>query len=776
MLRCAARLPLAAVRRAGVRRSRVSSSALRALSTLSSSSKLPRGSSRRTATKTAAKTSSMKHSSSFATKTSMPVSELPEPLQGLASRVFNDAIMRRVLEPETYQAFRRCQASGQPMSKAHANSLALAMQRWAMGHGCVNYAHWFSALRGSNAEKHDGFVDIDYSNGEMLVTFSGSKLFMGESDGSSFPHGGTRATHRAAAYTAWDVTSPPFIRGDTLYIPSVFVTWRGDPIDEKTPLLRSQDAINNEAVRLLRALGDEKTKRVVANVGWEQEFFVVDHDLFLQRQDLVSTGRTLLGAQPHKGQQTDGNYFGRIPLRTRAFLKDVQTKMWKLGISFHCLHNEVAPSQHEVSPIFTLTNVAADQNVVAMEVLHEVAAKHDLAVLMHEKPFAGLNGSGKHNNWGLNTDAGTNLFVPGKTVDEQRRFITLVAALARTLDLHGDLLRIGISSAGNDHRLGAQEAPPAIMSLYTGEILEAHLRKVVDGGPLEGYGQAVSELDVGTPAVVPLGDVPVEDRNRTAPFPFCGNRFEFRAVGSDQNISFPLALLNTAMAESMGILATEIEGGKSQREAVCDMLKKHFRVIFNGDGYSKEWVEEADRRGLWHLPTTVDAVTVFDSEKNRKLFRDMNVFDESALLARQVILFEQYYTQLQMEASTLLEMLTTGVIPVLLEDQVSSTLAAASTSSKVIHNFLAKKEKLVESIVAETEKLEELFNAWPSDAGDREQAVYACDTIKPQMEAVRELVDQAERKVPSDMWPFPSYDTLLYYHHAQTGEEVVKNN
>jgi glutamine synthetase len=592
----------------------------------------------------------------------------------------------------------------------------------------------------------------------MKIAFEGSRLFFNETDGSSFPNGGMRQTHRAAAFMNWDRTSPPFVRNGTLYIPAAFVTHNGDALDEKTPLLRSQEVINTEGLRLQKLLGDTTATEVVANVGWEQEFFMVDRDAFLKRPDLVAAGRMLTGAQPPRGQQTDFNYFNRMNPRVKSYMDEVTAEFLNLGIPCTVFHNEVAPSQHEFSPIFKVTNVANDENTMTMEVMEDIAVKHDLAVLFHEKPFGGVNGSGKHNNWGVNTNSGRNLFVPGKTEQDQASFVSMVAALARTLHVHGDVIRTGVATSGNDHRLGAQEAPPAIISLYTGDLMEAHLKKVVDGGPLAGYGLDKGEITFGSKSVSPIM-ANLEDRNRTAPFPFCGNRFEFRAVGSNQNIAFPLAILNTAFAESMGVLSANIEKSGDVRASVQAMLTEHWPVIFNGNGYSDEWPIEAEKRGLANLKNTVDAWETFTSAKNVKLFQDQKVFTEREVHARQEIAFERYINDLMIESSCLLDMMQTGVIPACAADL--ATFSGSSLGSSRGAKYAA--------LEASVDSLQSIVDAFPDDADVNAQARYCVDVIKPQMLAVREASDTAERLVEASKWPYPKYSEILFHHHFEEG-------
>jgi glutamine synthetase len=621
-------------------------------------------------------------------------------------------------------------------------------------------------MRGGNGVKYDMFIDYDWGgegtlNGTMKdMTIAEPDLFFNETDGSSFPNGDMRQTHRAAAFMNWDRISPPFVRNGCLYLPASFVTHNGDALDEKTPLLRSQEAINQSGLRLQKLLGDNESTEVVANVGWEQEFFAVDRDMYLQRPDLMSAGRMLVGAQPPRGQQTDFNYFNRMQPRVRAYMDELTEELLQLGMPVSVFHNEVAPSQYEFSPIFKLTNVATDENTLAMEVMEDLAVRHNLAILFHEKPFGGVNGSGKHNNWGLNTDSGRNLFVPGKNDQDQASFIALVACLARALHIHGDVVRVSVATAGNDHRLGAQEAPPAIISLYTGDLMEAHLQKVVDGGELAGYGQETTTIDFGSRAVSPL-TANLEDRNRTAPFPFCGNRFEFRAVGSSQNCAYPLAVVNAAMAESMTVLADQIDGGMSARDAVAAMLKEHWAIIFNGNGYSDEWPVEAASRGLPNLKNTVDAVETLTSPKNQQLFESQKIFTPRELEARQEIQFEKYTNDLTIEANCMIDMMETGIIPACAKDLQTYTGTSLGTKRAALYSEL---EKAVDT-------LSDLYENVPDDTPNA-QARYCVDVLKPQMEEVRALSDTAERMVDAGLWPFPKYSELLFHHHSGAPEEM----
>lgn len=670
--------------------------------------------------------------------------------------VWDASKMEMSLSEETYEAYLAKINEDVPLTKAQKNEIADALAAWAMSRGAVSFSHWFMPVRGLRAGmKEDSFIDIDYGTGESISrTFNGTKLFFGETDGSSFPNGGLRATHTAAAYTSWDCTSAPFIRGQNLFIPSVFVSYRGHALDEKTPHLLSQEAVNREGMKLLKQLGDTESSKVVSNVGWEQEFFLVDKDLYNERPDLVQTGRTIVGAPSALGQQLDNNYFTDVNPRAKRFMEDLRDECWKLGMNYVVHHNEVAPSQHEFSPIFSLTNYAADQNLASIELMNQIASKHGLAVLLHEKPYAGINGSGKHNNWGLNTDSGKNLFTPGKTAESQANFISMVACLVRGFDLHGDLIRSGVATAGNDHRLGAQEAPPAIMSVYTGTVMEEHLKSVMEGGPLEGYtGAGEGDLEILTSAIQPI-EKPAEDRNRTAPFPFCGNRFEFRAVGSNQQIYWPLTCLNTIVADSMKELASMIEGGMSQRDATAKMLKDHWRVVFNGNGYDEAWHKEAEfDRKLPNLRNTPAALATLASDKNKELFSSQKVFSAEEVEARQETLLEEYANTITIEANCMLDMMNQGCIPACCEDLKEYEGTGLEGNRKEAYKLLANN----------TATLQSVLEAAPE--GAQEAADYCADSIIPAMNEVRASCDLAERLCSNSKWPFPVYSELLFQHH-----------
>jgi glutamine synthetase len=681
---------------------------------------------------------------------------LPVALANINSKVLDDDTMRGLVDPDVYHAFAHCRSTGNQMTKPDADALATSIRKWAQLHGCIGYSHWFSPMRGPiHGEKLETFMAVDFDTGRLIVDLSGRELFQSETDGSSFPNGGLRVTHEAAAYVGWDTGSPPFIYGQTLFIPSAFISWTGEALDQKTPLLRANVAVSKQAVRMLRHLGDLKTEGVVCNVGWEQEFFVIDRDKYLARTDLVATGRTLLGQTPLRGQEQSSCYFSKMSPRVRHYLDLAIKKMWELGISIDCAHNEVAPAQHEISPIFCLANLAADTNVLAMDVLRDLAFDQGLVVLFHEKPFAGINGSGKHNNWGLNTDNGENLFVPGDGTSENRRFIAFVAALLRAVHKHGDLLRCSVSTAGNDHRLGAQEAPPAIFTLYLGKRLEEHIKKAADGGDITGYGAEDKYIWVSRPVAEIKANL--EDRNRTAPFPWCGNRFEFRAVGGNQHIAFPNTMINAAIADSLKHMCDQVDAGHDLDKVIRDTIRESQVALFCGDGYSSELYDFADMGGLIHLKSSPEAYQELTSDKNVKLFVDLEIFNEREISARQEVLMESFATELWIEARTLLHILQTRVLPAAMQD------ARLDGDSGFTSKLLSKKRDLIQELLEETDRLTEAFDAFPSE-GASEAALYAQDTIKPLMESARAVADQLEGLVDRRLWPFPTYTEILYDH------------
>merc|ERR1719183_1131001 len=604
-------------------------------------------------------------------------------LGGLASFVYDHATMKKTLPKATYDRFLDSLDTGAATPEEDMKIIAEAIFTWARARGATDFAHWFFPSRGGSgavggalgALKMDTLVDLDFgsklANKPAFATLPYERLFQGETDGSSFPNGGLRATHTAAAFTTWDRTSPCFVMDKVLRIPCSFVTHLGKCIDDKTPLLRSNDAVNKEGLRLLKAIkiGTDATA-IHSFLGWEQEFFVIKAEHYLNRPDLVNCGRTLVGCLPTRSQQMDLNYFATVPDKVQELLFNIQAVSLKLGIPMAVIHNEVAPAQHEMSPIYCQSTFSSDNNVLFMEIANKEAAKLGLAVLFHEKPFAGINGSGKHNNWSIGTDTGMNFFYPGKTDDAMKLFVTGIACLAYGLKQHNELVRCAVAHAGNDHRLGAQEAPPAIISLYPGTGFEAHVDAIINGGELLGYKAEKKLADPKSKAAMgaPCG---VEDRNRTAPFPFCGNRFEFRAVGSSQNCSFPIAIVNTVMASGMAHLASLIEKGTSHRDAVAQMYKENRSVIFTGNGYSAEWPVEAAKRGLPNLNNTPLAIATFNSKKAKEVFNAMGVFADDECDARQEVMYENYNTVLSIEVDTLIKMVETGILPACAQDMAS---------------------------------------------------------------------------------------------------------
>jgi glutamine synthetase len=600
-------------------------------------------------------------------------------------------------------------------------------------------------------------VDLDFSSSEANKPFFAvlpfERLFQGETDGSSFPNGGLRATHTAAAFTTWDRSSPPYMHGTTLRIPCSFVTHLGRAIDEKTPLLRSQDAVSAQGLRLLKNLKLAPDAKVLNSyLGWEQEFFVISAEMYKQRPDLVNCGRTLFGRLPTRNQQMDLNYFGPVPKKVDNLMKEAQEVMLKAGIPMAVRHNEVAPGQHEMSPIFGAANFSADNNVFFMEIMNELAAKHGLAVLFHEKPFAGINGNGKHANWSVGTDSGINFFYPGKTDEARTIYTAALACLAHGIYQYNEMLRCAVAHAGNDHRLGAQEAPPAIISLSPGTGFEQHVDNIINGGPLHEFKAEKKMQPTGCKASMAV-EANVEDRNRTAPFPFCGNRYEFRAVGSSQNCSFPVMICNTIMAAGMSALSDEIEKGTAARDAVAAMYKTNRSVIFTGNGYSAEWPAEAAKRGLPNLNTTPKAVKEWASSKNIEVFKKLNILTEEETKAKQETMYEMYNTTLMVEVKTMIQMVESGFLPACAKD----LNAFANTK------LAGGRQALYESIMKQNDALKAMLSKVPSDMVA--EAEWLCNTVKPQMDALRKLVDEAEGLMEKSVYPYPSYEAMLYHHH-----------
>eukprot|EP00931_Biecheleriopsis_adriatica_P039944 TRINITY_DN2284_c0_g1_i1.p1 TRINITY_DN2284_c0_g1~~TRINITY_DN2284_c0_g1_i1.p1 ORF type:complete len:701 (-),score=151.51 TRINITY_DN2284_c0_g1_i1:74-2176(-) len=690
-----------------------------------------------------------------------------DPLCLLGAAIFDEKVMSERLPVAVVQRFQQCLVAGGNTPEADQRVIADALFAWSRELGAIDFAHWFFPIRGGGgavggmlgAFKMDTLMDLDFSSGyankPMKACLPHERLFQGETDGSSFPNGGLRVTHAAAAFTTWDRSSPPFVLNNCLYIPCSFVTHYGKCIDEKTPLLRSADAVRTHGMRLLKALGvGASAKTIQSYLGWEQEFFVVSAEHYKARPDLVNCGRTLFGKLPTRHQQADLNYFGPVPGSVATLMDRVQAIMLKCGCAMAVKHNEVAPGQHEMSPVFCASSRSADSNVFFMEVMNREAAKLGLQVLFHEKPFAGINGNGKHANWSIGTDSGLNFFYPGKTEEATKLFVSAIACLSYGLAQYNELVRCSVAHAGNDHRLGAQEAPPAIISLYPGTGFESYVEKIIAGAELTGYKAEKKKQQTGCSSAMDI-EANVEDRNRTAPFPFCGNRFEFRAVGSSQNCSFPIMVCNTIMAAGMAHLAELIEKGMRDRDAVAKLFEESRHVIFTGNGYSAEWPVEAAKRGLPNLNTTPKAIATWNSAKNKALFEQMEIFTAEETDARSEVMWESYVTSLSVEAETMVQMMETSMY---------SACAQDLDRYKTFPKLAGKRQAVYESIVDETEKLKMLLESKHKSTVE-EEATYLCETVKPQMVALRKVVDQAEGLLEKSLYPFPTYETLLYSHH-----------
>ena len=686
------------------------------------------------------------------------------------SSVFNDDVMQERLPKDVYKSLRKTIDEGKDLDLNVANAVANAMKDWAVEKGATHYTHWFQPLNGITAEKHDSFISPT-SDGRVIMQFSGKELVRGEPDASSFPSGGLRATFEARGYTAWDPTSYAFVKGDSLYIPTAFCSYSGETLDKKTPLLRSMEDLSAQALRILRLFGDQKSKRVVTTVGPEQEYFLVDKELYDQRPDLRFTGRTLFGAKAPKGQELEDHYFGAIKPRVAAFMKDLDEELWKLGILAKTKHNEVAPAQHELAPIFTTTNVATDHNQLTMETMKNVAAKHGLVCLLNEKPFEGVNGSGKHNNWSLSTDTGKNLLDPGKKPQENTQFLLFLAAIIKGVDEYQDLLRISVASAGNDHRLGANEAPPAIVSMFLGDELEGILEAIEKDEPYTGI--EAKQLQTGV-HVLPDLAMDTTDRNRTSPFAFTGNKFEFRMLGSAISISCPNIMLNTIAAEELRQFADELEGTADLegdvRKIVRRVMQQHKRIIFNGDGYSEAWTEEAKRRGLLNLPTTVDALPRYLDQKNVELFTSHKIYTEAEMEARYETIIEEYSKTLNIEALTMSEMVRRDILPAvsgyiasLAEPVASKRAAVAGLPCAAETSLIQKLSSLLDSAYEKVEALDTLVADGKAESHNAlTVATYYKDVIIPAMNELRAVVDQMEVDTASQFWPYPSYGDLMF--------------
>ena len=688
------------------------------------------------------------------------------------SLVFNDKVMRSKLPKDMYKALKKTIENGTHLELDVANSVAVAMKEWATENGATHYTHWFQPMTNVTAEKHDSFISPT-GDGQVIMDFSGKELVKGEPDASSFPSGGLRATFEARGYTAWDPTSPAFIKDKTLYIPTAFCSYSGEALDKKTPLLRSMDVLNKEAVRILHILGNKEVRHIDTTVGPEQEYFLVDKDLYKKRKDLIFCGRTLLGASAPKGQEMEDHYFGALKPRVAAYMHDLDEELWKLGIPAKTKHNEVAPAQHELAPVFDTTNVAVDHNQLTMEIMKKVADKHNMVCLLHEKPFEGINGSGKHNNWSMITDTGVNLLDPGKTPAENTQFLVFLVAVIKAVDDYADLLRVSVASAGNDHRLGANEAPPAIVSIFLGDELTDVL-KSIENDTFFSNKHAV-QMDIGA-KVLPHFIKDTTDRNRTSPFAFTGNKFEFRMLGSAASVANPNIVLNTAVAEVLAEFSAALKDvpEEEMESAVHALLKKtieeHKRIIFNGNGYTDEWVEEAEKRGLYNLKTTPDALPHFIAEKNIELFTKHGIFTREELFSRYDIWLENYYKTINIESNTLAEMIQKQVIPSVYTYVEKLADTAAAKKSVAADISVASEAALISklSTLADTMAKDlETLKADTAKALASSDDVLACskayqETVLEDMETLRKSADEAEALIPDELLPYPTYDELLF--------------
>ena len=687
------------------------------------------------------------------------------------SLVFNDKIMRSKLPKDMYKALKKTIENGSHLELDVANSVAVAMKEWAIENGATHYTHWFQPMTNVTAEKHDSFISPT-GDGQVIMDFSGKELVKGEPDASSFPSGGLRATFEARGYTAWDPTSPAFIKDGTLYIPTAFCSYSGEALDKKTPLLRSMDTLNKEAVNILHILGNKEVKHVSTTVGPEQEYFLVDKDLYNKRKDLVFCGRTLLGAPAPKGQEMEDHYFGTLAPKVSAYMHDLDVELWKLGIPAKTKHNEVAPAQHELAPVFDTTNVAVDHNQLTMEIMKKVADKHGLVCLLHEKPFEGINGSGKHNNWSMSTDTGVNLLDPGKTPAENIQFLVFLMAVIKAVDEYADVLRISVASAGNDHRLGANEAPPAVVSVFLGDELTEVMKSIENDTYFTSHGAV--QMDIGA-KVLPHFVKDNTDRNRTSPFAFTGNKFEFRMLGSAASVANPNIILNTAVAEALRQFAQELSGvpAEEMEHAVHELIKrairKHKRVIFNGNGYTDEWIEEAEKRGLYNLKSTPDALPMWIDEKNIKLFTDHKIFTKEEIFSRYEIWLENYSKTINIEANTMAEMVQKDLLPSVMT--YTEKIAAAASAKKAVvadistaceASLISKLTALEEKMASGVEKLKADTATALATEDPLENAKAYQSVVLEDMEELRKAADAAEVLIPDALLPYPTYGKLLF--------------
>ncbi len=686
------------------------------------------------------------------------------------SLVFDDRAMKATLPAKVYRSLRKTIDEGTRLDLGVANAVAAAMKDWAVARGATHYTHWFQPLTGITAEKHDSFITPS-PDGGVIMEFSGKELVKGEPDASSFPSGGLRATFEARGYTAWDPTSYAFIKGSTLCVPTAFCSYTGDALDKKTPLLRSMEALNRQALRILRLFGNDEVKRVITSVGPEQEYFLVTEEMYERRTDLRFTGRTLFGAKPPKGQQLDDHYFGVIKPRVAAFMADLNEELWKLGVLAKTEHNEVAPAQHELAPIYTTTNIATDHNQLTMEIMQKVASRHGLVCLLHEKPFAGVNGSGKHNNWSIGTDTGQNLLAPGDTPYENAQFLLFLCAVIKAVDDYQDLLRLSVATAGNDHRLGANEAPPAVISMFLGDELSAIMRAIETDTPYEGMERRKMKLGVD---VLPLFSCDTTDRNRTSPFAFTGNKFEFRMLGSSNSIACANIMLNSAVAESLRIYADRLEGADDFESALHEMIRKtikdHARIVFNGNGYDDAWIDEAvNVRGLHNFKTTPDCMPRLLDEKNVAMLTSHGVFTVAEMESRTEIMLENYCNSIEIEAATMINMARTEIAPA-----VGAYLRAVAETAAVKRSvapraslgceagLIERLSGLVDRMFAAADELEEAVSRLDETTCVVERSEKIRDEVLPAMDALRAPADEAETLTAKTYWPFPTYGDLLF--------------
>ena len=683
--------------------------------------------------------------------------------------VFNEEVMRQRLPEEVFLSLQKTVSEGKEIDPSIADTVAEAMKNWALEKGATHYTHWFQPLTGVTAEKHESFLE-PVAGGKVIMAFSGKALIKGESDASSFPSGGLRATFEARGYTAWDPASYAFVKDGTLFIPTAFCSYGGEALDTKTPLLRSMDALSKEGVRIMRLFGDNETKRITTTVGIEQEYFIIDKEMYDRRKDLIYTGRTLFGAPAPKGQEMEDHYYGELKTRIHDYMADLDEALWRMGVPAKTKHNEGAPAQHELAPIYSTTNTAVDQNLLIMTYMKKIAEQHGLVCLLHEKPYQGVNGSGKHDNWSIGTDTGKNLLKPGKTPAENKQFLLILAAVIKAVDDYQDLLRLSVAHPGNDHRLGGNEAPPAIISMFIGDDLGAVVESIISGTAYKGAKRG--KMNLGIPSV-PVFSKDTTDRNRTSPFAFTGNKFEFRMPGSSQNVAMPNIVLNTAVAESFRQFADVLERAEDFDAALATLIKDtftaHSRILFNGNGYSEEWEQEAAARGLLNLKTSVDAFRTFDAEKNVRLFATHGVMSEVEIRSRKEILFENYAKLLNIEAQTMIEMATRDILPAVNAYVAELATAAAAKTAVVRAADVSMETELIETLsrlcgeaFAATKALKLADAAATAIPSGEARACAFAATVIPAMQTLRAKVDEMETLTSSDYWPLPTYGDMMF--------------